>query len=77
MAIGFTTSFPACFGALPWIGSNIPCRSPTFPPAAIPIPPWRTAARSVAMSPNMFDVTATSYDSGERIIHWRNASMNA
>src|SRR5881628_2031011 len=60
IAIGLTSSFPACFGALPWIGSNIACWSPMFPLAAMPIPPCRTAARSVAMSPNRFDVTATS-----------------
>src|SRR5439155_12048884 len=69
IAIGFTSSLPACFGALPWIGSNIACSSPMFAPAAMPRPPWRTAARSVAMSPNTFVVTATSYASGDRRSH--------
>src|SRR5439155_17167067 len=31
-----------------------------LPPAAIPIPPWIIAPRSVMMSPNMLSVTMTS-----------------
>src|SRR2546428_721722 len=51
IAIGFTSSFPVCFGLDPWIGSNIPCASPMFPPPALPTPPRSTAAKSVAPSP--------------------------
>src|SRR5206468_10157753 len=45
----------------------LPISSPMFPPAAMPIPPCRTAARSVAMSPNTFDVTATSRSEERRV----------
>src|SRR3989475_13212656 len=36
IAIGFTSSFPACFGLDPWIGSDIPGRVPVLPPAGHP-----------------------------------------
>jgi hypothetical protein len=46
---------------VPPIGSNI--ETPVglmFAPAAMPIPPWIIAPRSVMMSPNMLSVTITS-----------------
>ena len=60
IAIGFARSLPASGGAEPWIGSNIAWSSPTLQPTAMPMPPCRTDARSVRMSPNMFVVTHTS-----------------
>ncbi len=48
-------------GAVPPIGSNIETPSGLmFPPAAMPMPPWIMAPRSVMMSPNMLSVTITS-----------------
>ena len=66
---------PVYFGADPPIGSNID--TPTgfmFPPAAIPIPPWVIAPRSVIISPNILVVTITSNHSGFFTIHMHVAS---
>ena len=51
--------------------------SPILALAAIPRPPCKTDARSVAMSPNMFGSTTTSKSSGSLTSHIVNASMNA
>ena len=45
--------------------------------AAMPMPPCRTEARSVAMSPNIFGRTTTSRSSGSLTSHIVKASMNA
>src|SRR5918995_2409176 len=42
---GFTLSWPAYFGAVPWVASNIATVSDRFAPGAIPIPPtWAASA---------------------------------
>ena len=74
-ASGFMTFFPVYFGAEPPIGSNIEMPSGfMLPPAAIPMPPWIIAPRSVIMSPNILSVTITSNHSGFFIIHMHVAS---
>ena len=57
------------------MGSNIEVPSGfRLPPAAIPMPPWIMAPRSVIMSPNMLSVTMTSNHSGFFTIHMQVAS---
>ena len=42
---GLTLSWPAYFGAVPWVASNIATSSERFAPGAIPIPPtWAASA---------------------------------
>src|SRR3972149_6624516 len=62
-------------GALPTMGSNMetPCGL-MLPPAAMPMPPWIIAPRSVMMSPNMFSTTMTSNHSGFLTNHMQVAS---
>ena len=48
----------------------------TFALAAMPMPPWIAAARSVRMSPNRFDATTTSRLSGLRTIRAASASTS-
>ncbi len=43
---GFTLSWPAYFGAVPWVASNRAHSSPMFTPGAIPIPPTCAARAS-------------------------------
>ena len=43
---GFTLSWPAYFGAVPWVASNKAESSPIFAPGAIPIPPTHAANAS-------------------------------
>src|SRR4029079_13773319 len=65
-ARGWIVPFPVSLGAVPPIGSNIDTPSGLMlPPAAMPIPPWIIAPRSVMMSPNMLSVTITSNRDGE------------
>src|SRR5205085_8321672 len=67
VAIGFAKPLPAMSGAEPWTGSNMLAAwrvGLRLPLAAIPIPPWIAAPRSVMMSPNMLVVTITSYTLG-------------
>ena len=60
-ASGLIVPLPVSLGAVPPIGSNIDTPSGLMlPPAAMPIPPWIIAPRSVMMSPNMLSVTITS-----------------
>ncbi len=74
-ANGLITPLPVYFGALPPIGSNILTPSGLiFPPAAMPIPPWVIAPRSVMMSPNILPVTVISNHSGFLTIHIQVAS---
>jgi len=74
--MGLTIFWPVYFGAEPPIGSNIDIPSGLiFAPAAMPMPPWSIAPRSVIISPNMFSVTITSNLSGFLIIHIQRASM--
>ena len=64
-------------GADPPMGSNIetpPGSGLMLPPAAMPMPPWIIAPRSVMMSPNMLSVTITSNHSGFLTIHMQMAS---
>ena len=42
--------------------------------AAMPIPPWMAAPRSVRMSAKRFEATTTSSESGERIMRAASAS---
>ena len=75
-ARGLATFLPACFGAEPWIGSKRLTRPGwMLPLAAMPMPPWIMAPRSVMMSPKRFGVTATSNHSGFLTIHMHAASM--
>ena len=53
------------------------CLGPRFALAAIPSPPCKTLARSVAISPNIFGRTTTSKSSGSLISHIVKASMYA
>ena len=65
-ASGLIVPLPVWSGAVPPIGSNI--ETPVglmFPPAAMPMPPWIIAPRSVMMSPNMLSVTITSNRAGQ------------
>ena len=74
-ASGLMTFLPVYFGAEPPIGSNM--LTPfglMLPPAAMPMPPWIIAPRSVMMSPNMLSVTITSNRSGFLTIHMQVAS---
>ena len=65
--MGLATFFPAKGGAEPWTGSNMEVLPGwMLPLAAMPRPPWRPAARSVMMSPNMLLVTITSKGRGSR-----------
>ena len=76
-ASGLAIPLPAMSGAEPWTGSNMlgAVRSGfRLPEAARPIPPWRTAPRSVMMSPNMLVVTITSNRSGLVTIRMQQAS---
>ena len=69
------TFFPVYLGAEPPIGSNMEVPDGLMlAPAAIPIPPWIIAPRSVMMSPNMFVVAITSKYSGFLTIHMQQAS---
>ena len=62
---GLAMPLPAMSGAEPCTGSKYDERPGwMFPEAALPIPPWIIAPRSVRMSPNRFDVTMTSNISG-------------
>ena len=64
-ASGLIVPLPVSDGAVPPIGSNIDTPiGLMFPPAAMPIPPWIIAPRSVMMSPNMLSVTITSNRDG-------------
>ena len=64
-ASGLIVPLPVSDGAVPPIGSNIDTPPGLMlPPAAIPIPPWIIAPRSVMMSPNMLSVTITSKREG-------------
>ncbi len=57
------------------MGSNMDTPSGLMlPPAAMPMPPWIMAPRSVMMSPNMLSVTITSNHSGFFTIHMQVAS---
>src|SRR3972149_5248019 len=74
-AMGQATFWPVYLGALPPIGSNM--ETPwglMLPPAAMPMPPWIMAPRSVMMSPNMFSTTITSNHSGFFTNHMQVAS---
>ena len=48
----------------------------TFALAAMPIPPWMAAARSVRMSPNRFEATTTSRLAGSRTMRAASASTS-
>ena len=66
-------------GAEPCTGSNTPGTSEpgaTFALAAMPMPPWIAAARSVRMSPNRFDATTTSRLAGSRTMRAASASTS-
>ena len=64
-ASGLMVPLPLWSGAVPPIGSNMLTPAGlTLPPAAMPIPPWIIAPRSVMMSPNMLSVTITSNRDG-------------
>ncbi len=65
-ASGLIVPFPVWSGAVPPMGSNIDTPwGLMLPPAAMPIPPWIMAPRSVMMSPNMLSVTMTSNRDGQ------------
>ena len=67
MPSGLATPIPAMSGAEPWIGSYRPGRpSPSEALGSIPSEPVITAASSERMSPNMFSVTMTSKEVGDR-----------
>src|SRR3954454_2982755 len=77
VAIGLATFLPAMSGALPCTGSNMLAVffvGLRFPLAAMPMPAWIAAPRSVMMSPNMFVVTITSYRFGWVIMYIVQAS---
>src|SRR5207248_629429 len=77
VAIGLAKFLPAMSGAEPWTGSNMLAVLRVglrLPLAAIPMPPWIAAPRSVMMSPNMFVVTITSYVRGRLTMYIVQAS---
>ncbi|MCY1427471.1 hypothetical protein D9M71_433180 [compost metagenome] len=43
---GFTLSWPAYFGAVPWVASNMAMVSDRFAPGAMPMPPTSAARAS-------------------------------
>ena len=57
---GLTLSFPAYFGAVPWVASNKATESPIFAPGANPRPPTFAAKASEMKSPFKFIVAITS-----------------
>ena len=68
VARGLAMSLPAMGGALPWTGSNmLTAPGRMLPLAAMPMPPWKPAARSVMMSPKRLLVTMTSNCDGSWI----------
>ena len=77
---GLAIPRPAMSGADPCTGSKTPGLSALpgakFALAAIPIPPWIAAARSVRMSAKRFEATTTSRLPGSRTIRAASASTN-
>src|SRR4051794_28361968 len=76
---GFAIPCPAMSGADPWTGSNIDGWSRSglrLAAGAIPMLPATAAVRSLRMSPNRFEPTMTSSDSGARTTRAHSASIS-